>query len=112
MTNTQVTRTTPSKDIDAAVGERIHMMIWNQKRTNGSVAGAIGIDPGTFGRKLRGERKWALVEVVAIAAELDTTVGHLLGERPVGPTGLEPMTSTVESLHFATVTSIDARRSA
>lgn len=112
MSNTQVTRRTPSKTTDAEVGTRIHMMIWEQKLTQGAVAEEIGIDNGTFGRKLRGERKWALVEVVNVAAVLGTTVGYLLGETPVGPTGLEPMTSTVESLHFATVTSIGTRRSA
>ena len=101
MTSTAVaprTRRTASREADAKLGERAHMLIWASGRTQGAVAEALGIEPTAFGKKLRGKNGWALQEVVDMAAELDTSVAYLFGETgtsPVGPAGIEPTTSTV-----------------
>lgn len=80
-------RNTPSRDVDAELGTRAHMLIWNAKRKQGDVASAIGMSSGSLGLKLKGQRGWALAEIVAIAAELNTSVAYLAGETndPTGP---------------------------
>jgi hypothetical protein len=94
-------RNTPSRDIDIELGRRAHMLIWDAKRTQGDVAAELGMTSGSLGLKLKGSRGWALAEIVGLAQVLNTSVAYLVGEidsphgPPVGPTGLEPMTSTV-----------------
>lgn len=103
-------RNTPSRDADTELGKRAHMLIWSAKRTQGDVAAEIGMSSGSLGLKLKGQRGWALAEIIAIAHALDTTVAYLVGETvPVGPTGIEPMTSTVEYERLAPVTPINRK---
>lgn len=115
MTTTAVaprSRRTASREADARVGERAHMLIWASGRTQGAVAEAIGIEPTAFGKKLRGRNGWAIQELIDMAAELNTSVGYLVGETgtpPVGPAGIEPTTSTVESRELAPVTRLRPR---
>lgn len=109
-------RSTPDKTLDIAVGKRVHTRIWDAKLTQEAVARSIGVDAGTFGRKLRGERKWALIELVNLATVLRTTSSYLLGEtedpRPVGPNGelidvdprrIELLTSCLQTRELAPV---------
>lgn len=74
------TRRTPSRDADAALGARAHMLMWRASRTHTSVAEVLGIEPTAFGKKLKGRSGWALQEVKDLAAELNTTVAYLFGE--------------------------------
>lgn len=111
------TRNTPSKTADAELGQRAHMLIWSEGRKQGEVAKKIGISSGSLGLKLKGQRGWALSEVKAIAAELNTTVAYLVGEvdgpNSVGLAGLDPTTSTVESPRFNNpIVSLADRRAA
>ena len=110
-TNTK-TRTTPSRDVDAELGRRVHMLMWDRKLSGAAFGKALGIDSSSLAKKLRGERGWALSEVVSVASALGVSVSYLFGEehggdendprqesdggRSVGPTGIEPMTSTVK----------------
>ena len=108
-------RNTPPRDIDAELGRRAHMLIWDAKRTQGSVAAEMGIGSDSLGRKLKGERGWALAEIVDLAATLETTVAYLAGEtedpRPENPNGgrtvgsgsLDLPTSSVKSRHLVLV---------
>ena len=77
-------RNTPSKGADAELGLRAHMLIWSAGRKQGDVASAIGMSSGSLGLKLKGQRGWALAEIIAIANELNTTVAYLVGEADDG----------------------------
>ena len=87
------------------------MLMWSAGLTQSAVGERIGVSSGALGLKLRGNRGWALSEIVAIAAALNTTVAYLVGEtenphqtpdggNSVGPAGIEPTTSTVEDGQF------------
>lgn len=73
-------RNTPSRDADAEVGKRAHMLIWSHSLKQGDVANNIGMSSGSLGLKLKGQRGWAIAEIIAIAEALHTTVGYLVGE--------------------------------
>lgn len=112
------TRNTPSREADVELGTRAHMLIWSEGRKQGDIATAMGISSGSLGLKLKGQRGWALAEIKAIAQILNTTVAYLVGEtenshpnKPsgssrVGPAGIEPTTSTVETGRLAPITPI------
>ena len=108
------TRNTPSRNIDAEIGRRAHLLMWDGKRKQREVAALMGITADGLGRKLKGERGWAMSEVVAIAGVLNTTVAYLVGEsdspNPVGPAGIEPTTSTVKAHRFAPIVHLADRR--
>ena len=112
----KVTRATPDKSIDIEVGRRVHMRMWDSKLTHEAVARSIGLDTSSFSKRLRGERKWALIELVNVATVLRTTSSYLLGEtedpRPVGPNGelidvdprrIELLTSCLQTRELAPV---------
>jgi hypothetical protein len=80
METAKETRNTASRDIDAELGQRAHMLIWSEGRKQGDVAKQIGMSSGSLGLKLKGQRGWALAEVRALAAELGTSVAYLFGE--------------------------------
>ena len=73
-------RNTPSRDIDAEIGRRAHMLMWDAKRKQGEVAEQIGIHSDSLSRKLKGTTGWAASELVAIAGVLGTSVSYLVGE--------------------------------
>lgn len=107
------TRNTPSRDIDGEVGRRAHMLMWDAKLKQRHVADAMGITADGLGRKLKGERGWAVAELVTLAEVLNTSVSYLVGEvdsPTVGPAGIEPTTSTVKTGHSAEVWSITGGR--
>lgn len=83
------------------------MLMWDAKRKQGEIARAMGIGSDSLGRKLKGERGWAIAEIVTLAEVLNTSVSYLVGEtiapHPVGPAGIEPTTSTVEVRRLAPV---------
>ena len=80
-----------SRELDAAIGERAHLMIWRARQTQTAIARQIGVDPTGFGKKLKGQNGWAVQELVNLASALNTTVGYLVGEaenpHPEGPDG-------------------------
>ncbi len=91
METAKESRNTPSRDADAELGQRAHMLIWSTGRKQGDVAAQLGMSSGSLGLKLKGQRGWALAEIKAIAAELNTSVAYLAGESdiptPGGPAG-------------------------
>ncbi|WP_414531139.1 helix-turn-helix domain-containing protein [Leucobacter chromiiresistens] len=56
------------------------MLLWRAHMSVASLARQIGRDRSAFSLKLNGHRRWYLDELIEIAAELDTSVGFLLGE--------------------------------
>lgn len=80
METTARTRNTSPRDADAQVGKRAHQLMWERKLTQTAVGKELGIDSGSLGKKLRGERGWSLDEVVALARVLEVTIAYLFGE--------------------------------
>lgn len=124
MEPTKQTRRIPSRDVDADLGRRAHMLMWDQRITNKQLAAMLGVDSTGLGKKLKGERGWALAEIVAIAEVLDTTVSYLVGEAEhphpdnpgegdgVPPTGIEPATYGTNVRRLAPVIPIRTDRAA
>ncbi len=63
---------------DAYVGKQIHGLMWDRRITNRAMAQAIGVDESTMARKLRGQRKWTVDDLLAVAGELHVPVEALL----------------------------------
>ena len=81
-----VKRKTASRNMDAEIGERIHVLMWREGITLKAMADRISVDPTGLGKKLKGQRGFAAQELVDLAAELDVTVGELFGETKKAPT--------------------------
>lgn len=97
--------------MDAEVGRRVHMLMWDQQLTQTTFGAQVGIDQSALAKKLRGQRGWSLDEVSSVASALGVSVGYLFGEGDgVGPAGIEPTTSTVEARRFAPIVDINTRR--
>lgn len=92
------TRNTPSRDADAELGRRAHMIMWDRKLKQKQVAGMLSISSDALGRKLKGERGWALAEVISLAGVLNTSVSYLVGEsdepHPDGPSEVSNLRPT------------------
>lgn len=78
--------------LDAAIGERVHTLMWRHRFTQLDFAARIGVTQPTLSRKLRGDRPWAAGEIAAAAEALDVSVEYLFfGWAPRGsnpePTG-------------------------
>lgn len=109
----------PSKrQVDAEVGRRVHMLMWDRGLTQSAFGERVGIDQSALAKKLRGSRGWSLGEVVTVAQALNVSVAYLFGEDDgVGPAGIEPTTSTVKTWvpqtgHMAEVIDLASRRAA
>jgi len=63
---------------DEHVGREVHTLMWQRRMTNRAIAARLGMDESTFARKLRGNRKWALGEVLEVAGILGVPVADLL----------------------------------
>jgi BetR domain len=101
MTNTDAL-TAPSENtdtLDAQIGRRVHQLMWDRAITQTAFANVIRMDQSSVAKRLRGKLGWSATQVKQAADVLRTSVAYLYGEtedsNPVGPTGLEPMTSTV-----------------
>lgn len=99
----------PIRNVDAEIGRRVHQLMWDRGMRQTQMATAIGMDQSSVAKRLRGKLGWSATMLIRTAAVLDTTVGYLVGEtdnstnNPVGPAGLEPTTSTVDTRRVAPV---------
>jgi transcriptional regulator with XRE-family HTH domain len=109
-----VTQFQNAESIDAAVGRRVHSLMWQQRVKNKDIAELLGLEATGIGKKLRAEAKFSIEQLVLVAARLNTTVSYLVGEsdapHPVGPAGIEPTTSTVKAHRLAPVIDLASRR--
>lgn len=64
-------------DVDQAIGESVHTLMWRQGITQTAMADALGLDQSALSRKLRGGRPWRASEVFAAAALLGVAPGSL-----------------------------------
>ncbi len=75
--------------MDAEVGRRVHMIMWDRRVTQTALGRLVGLDQSSLGKRLRGERGWSLDDLRAVAGALGTTIGYLVGEseepQPDGP---------------------------
>ena len=64
--------------IDAAVGETLHMKMWQKRVPQTRLAQRLGVSQSTLSKKLRGQVKWSLDELYAAASALDVDPRELL----------------------------------
>ena len=97
------------RDVRHARAAFIKSLIEGEDRSVRYVATKIGISPSTLSERLSGKNAFLADEIGAIASIVRMTPVGLYSEyvAVVGPTGLEPMTSTVEYGRLATVTPIN-----
>ena len=100
-----------AESADAAVGRRVHMLMWDRQLTQTALAPRLGIEQSALSKKLRGQRGWSVDELLAVAAYLQTSVSYLVGETReeapmVHPLGLEPRTHCFSDDHSADVIDI------
>lgn len=65
-------------DYNEVIGERIHRLIWRQRRSQTEVANALGIAQSALSRKLRGDRGWDVNELYALAEILGVGITDLI----------------------------------
>lgn len=87
MTNAQMNTT----GINAIVGEMVHTHMWRNKVTQTALAAHLGIGQPAVARKLRGDRPFAIDELLSISQFLQVPITELLPNaekpHPVGPGG-------------------------
>lgn len=78
--------------LDAQVGRRVHHMMWDAKMTQTALGKVLGMDQSSLAKRLRGDRRWDLDEVAAVAAAFNTSMAYLVGETsdPKAPAGEFP----------------------
>jgi hypothetical protein len=94
-------------NLDQVIGSNVHRLMWDAHESQSKLAPQWGMTQAALSLKLRGKRPWFAEEIDAAARHFRVTRDALFTRpEPVGPTGLEPMTSTVESGRLAPVTPI------
>jgi hypothetical protein len=111
--NENTNRAEPARvPVDRIIGANIHTLMWRNHDSQVKIAGMLGLSQGALSHKLRGKRPWTPTEIDYMAHHYRMDHGALFTKLPdldsmevreVGPTGLEPMTSTVQSGWFAPV---------
>lgn len=80
MTTNHATISQNDRSHDEIVGERIAMLMFRHRVTQTALSRSLGMTQPALGKKLRGERKWSLDDLYAVARELGVTISELLGE--------------------------------
>jgi len=96
MSNTQAITADGGMNVDAAIGRRVHQLIWDRKTTQTALGHLIEMDPSSIAKRLRGNLGWNATQLIATAHALSTTVAFLVGETSETnepPTGFEPVPS-------------------
>ena len=71
---------------DARVGERVLMLMFRARITQTALGSAVGITQSALAKKLRGERKWTLDDLYAVASALGVSIFDILGNEKMPPT--------------------------
>lgn len=92
-----VTELMPQVTPDAAIGARVHQLLFIRKMTQASLATALGVAQTSVSKKLRGTVGWSASDVIAVSHALNTSVAYLFGETsnptPGGPSSVKSSTS-------------------
>ena len=76
----------PKKAANEVIGERIHTLMWREKRAQRELGALLGVDQASISKRLRGKTNWTAVEVAAVATWLNVSVAELVPEiEVVGP---------------------------
>jgi transcriptional regulator with XRE-family HTH domain len=67
--------------VDAAIGERVHTLMWRGKVPQTELAAELGIDQSALSRRLRGRTAWKATELLYIAERLNVTLEDLVPGR-------------------------------
>lgn len=126
MSNALVER---AEDANQTVAANVRAELSRQRWTGRKAASALGLTQAYLARRLSGETPLDPADLVSLSVLLDVPITRFFAGTPtaphagaaaansgVGPTGLEPMTSTVEHQRFgddwiAPVTRLDPTRS-
>lgn len=65
-------------DYNAVIGERVHQLMWRQRRNQTDVAKQLGMAQSTLSRKLRGDRPWEINELYQLAEILEVGIFDLI----------------------------------
>jgi len=66
--------------MDAEIGRRVHMRMFDRRITGVALARALNVDQSGLSKRLRGERVWSAENLRDAAATLETTIAYLTGE--------------------------------
>jgi transcriptional regulator with XRE-family HTH domain len=75
----------PAKEGNALIGERVHTLMWKQKRTQKELGAILNVDQGSISNRLRGKTNWTAVEVAAVAQWLQVPISDLMPEVELRP---------------------------
>lgn len=105
-----------SESIDAAIGRRVHQVMWDRQVTQTTFAEMIHMDQSSIAKRLRGKLGWSAKHVAQAAEALNVSVAYLFGEtdngphaheahesHPEPPAGLEPATCGLQDRPLAPV---------
>ncbi|QBI97722.1 immunity repressor [Gordonia phage Dogfish] len=71
---------------NSIIGERVHTLMWRQRRTQKELGALLGVDQASISKRLKGDTNWSAFELAATAAWLGESVMALLPEiEVVGP---------------------------
>lgn len=96
------------ESLDAAVGRRVHMLMWDRRVTQTALGRTIGMDQSSMSKRLRGDRGWSLDDLRAVATALDTTIGYLVGETPAPTIPTDNGTTVTHRKHRFAIVGEDA----
>lgn len=85
MTITNEVAPDPKKQGNVLIGERIHTLMWRNKRTQAELAAVLNVDQGSISNRLRGKTTWSAFEVSAVAGWLGVPIEELVPAVEVGP---------------------------
>lgn len=80
MAEIQALSGSPRQDVDAAIGRRVHQIMWDRQMTQVRLGAMLGMDQSSVAKRLRGKLGWSATVLLATASALDTTVSYLVGE--------------------------------
>ena len=97
-------------NINAAIGERVHRVMWKRRITQSALAEHLGMSQSAISRKLHGDRPWDADDIIHVADALGLTLDWLFfgdGETPdpegsngsAPGVGIEPTTCGLQLLH-------------
>jgi len=71
---------TATSRIDAEIGRRVHLAIWDLKMSQADFSARVGMSPSSVAKRLRGYLPWSASHLVRAAEVLGTSVAFLVGE--------------------------------
>ncbi|QFG10055.1 immunity repressor [Mycobacterium phage IdentityCrisis] len=64
----------------AAIGERVHTLMWRSGRTQKQLAAVLNVNQGSISNRLRGKTEWSAIDIAVTAAWLGVEPAELMPE--------------------------------